>query len=206
MLIGVLLVLAGFFGNWFLGLFAKSFDYENIKPKDIGKSFDTDLYIYYVNLDLEDKPAQFVGDLNDDGVFILVDLSNLSEADKELYYSSFGRHVTINGTLKALNESEFKEVEESVYSFYGDVYDLMEEPPFTKEEYQQLMMDVYLPYFVCIRAGTRDMLCLQAQKENRAARCVWNPYPCSHNPVLQSHKDNAVGEEDCRRHLHNGEL
>ena len=86
MLIGVLLVLAGFFGNWFLGLFAKSFDYENIKPEDIGKSFDTDLYIYYVNLDLEDKPAQFVGDLNDDGVFILVDLSNLSEADKELYY------------------------------------------------------------------------------------------------------------------------
>lgn len=152
MLIGVLLVLAGFFSNWFLGLFAKSFDYENIKPEDIGKSFDTDLYIYYVNLDLEDKPAQFVGDLNDDGVFILVDLSNLSEADKELYYSSFGRHVTINGTLKALNESEFKEVEESVYSFYGDVYDLMEEPPFTKEEYQQLMMDVYLPYCIEIKS------------------------------------------------------
>ena len=36
MLLGILLILAGFYGNWFFGLFAKSFDPRNIKPEDLG--------------------------------------------------------------------------------------------------------------------------------------------------------------------------
>ena len=46
MLIGVLLVLAGFFGGWFLSLFSKEFDYKNIQPEDLGRpSEQTFLFI-----------------------------------------------------------------------------------------------------------------------------------------------------------------
>ena len=39
MFIGVLLVLLGFFGNWFFGLFKKGFDSQNIISADIGRIF-----------------------------------------------------------------------------------------------------------------------------------------------------------------------
>ena len=47
MLIGILLVLAGFFGGWFISLFSKDFDYKNIQPDDLGKIVRTDIFVYY---------------------------------------------------------------------------------------------------------------------------------------------------------------
>ena len=47
MLAGVLLVLTGFFGGWFVGLFNKDFDFRNIKPEDVGQEIKTDIKVYY---------------------------------------------------------------------------------------------------------------------------------------------------------------
>ena len=49
LLLGILLVLTGFFGDWFLGLFSKSFDARSIKPEDLGKSIKSDIFVYYDN-------------------------------------------------------------------------------------------------------------------------------------------------------------
>ena len=88
MLIGILLVLAGFFGGWFMGLFAGDFDYKNIKPEDMGRTVKTDVVVYYDDIDLKDKTLQVLGPLNsDDYKFILLDISRLSEKDKNIYYS-----------------------------------------------------------------------------------------------------------------------
>ena len=46
MLAGILLVLTGLFGGWFVGLFYKDFDYKNIKPEDLGKEIKTDIKVY----------------------------------------------------------------------------------------------------------------------------------------------------------------
>ena len=46
MLAGVLLVLTGFFGGWFVGLFNKDFDFRNNKPEDIGQEIKTDIKVY----------------------------------------------------------------------------------------------------------------------------------------------------------------
>ena len=47
MLAGLLLVLTGFFGGWFVGLFNKDFDFRNIKPEDVGQEIKTDIKVYY---------------------------------------------------------------------------------------------------------------------------------------------------------------
>ena len=46
MLAGILLVLTGLFGGWFVGLFYKDFDYKNIKPEDLEKEIKTDIKVY----------------------------------------------------------------------------------------------------------------------------------------------------------------
>ncbi|MBQ1294721.1 MAG: hypothetical protein IIY21_11820, partial [Clostridiales bacterium] len=75
MFIGILLVLAGFFGGWFLGLFYKDLDYKNITPADMGKQIETDIQVYYDNIDVPDKTLQLLGGLNsDDYEFIILDL------------------------------------------------------------------------------------------------------------------------------------
>lgn len=97
MLTGILLVLAGFFGGWFLSLFSKEFDYKNIQPEDLGKTVRTDVVVIYDDIDIEDKVLQALGDtsFDDDYAFILLDLSALSEKDKKMYYSMTSRYITI---------------------------------------------------------------------------------------------------------------
>ena len=152
MFIGILLTLAGFFGNWFFGLFTKSFDYKNIQPEDLGENIETDLYIYYENIGLPDKVTQFVGDFNGDGAFILVDLSALSESDKEFYYSYFLHHVTVKGTLRALDDAEFQELTESLYRFYDPVFFERTDNKLTIEEFHRYLMEPYLHYCIEIHS------------------------------------------------------
>ena len=52
MLTGILCVLAGFFGGWFLSLFSRDFDYKNIRPEDLGKTVRTDVVVIYDDIDI----------------------------------------------------------------------------------------------------------------------------------------------------------
>ena len=121
MLTGILLVLAGFFGDLFLGLFKNKLDYRNITPEDLGKDITADILVYYDNIDLEDKTLQFLGNINsDDNAYILFDVSGLSESDKNLYYSVRGHSLTVQGRLRAVDEKEFDEVKESLYRLFDE--------------------------------------------------------------------------------------
>ena len=79
MLIGVLLVLAGFFGGWFVGLFKKDFDCWNISKEDLGKSYKTDIKVDYDDLDIKNSALQNFGD-QERVAMILLDLSALRAA------------------------------------------------------------------------------------------------------------------------------
>lgn len=148
MFIGVLLILAGFFGNWFFGLFAKSFDVQNIKPEDVGSSIKTDIMVYYDNIDLGDKATQFVGNFNTgEGSFMLLDLSSLSEADKDLYFSHYAQHITIQGTLKAVSDDELQEVFDKLYELYDPIFE-DHERSITLEEFHQILTEPYIPYCI----------------------------------------------------------
>ena len=86
MLTGILCVLAGFFGGWFLSLFSRDFNYKNIRPEDLGKTVRTDVVVIYDDIDIENKVLQALGDtsFDDDYAFILLDLSALSEKEKAM--------------------------------------------------------------------------------------------------------------------------
>ena len=160
MLIGVLLVLAGFFGGWFLSLFSKEFDYKNIQPEDLGKTVRTDVFVYYDNIDIEDKALQLLGDVSSDDefAFILVDLSALSEKEKDMYFSMTARHITIQGRLRAVDDAEYQETIESLYRLYDDfIYERLSDPEnnYTEEEkaekieiYHQYLRDPVIPYCI----------------------------------------------------------
>ena len=160
MLIGVLLVLAGFFGGWFLSLFSKEFDYKNIQPEDLGKTVRTDVFVYYDNIDIEDKALQVLGDVSsdEDFAFILVDLSALSEKEKDMYFSMIARHITIQGRLRAVDDAEYQETIESLYRLYDDfLYERLSDPEnnYTEEEkaekieiYHQYLRDPVIPYCI----------------------------------------------------------
>ena len=123
MFIGILLVLAGFFGNWFFGLFAKSFDARNIKPEDVGTTIQTDILIAYENVDLGDKAAHFIGNFNTgEGAYMLLDLSSLSADDRNLYFSHYAQHITIQGTIKAVSEEELQEVFDKMFELYDPIF------------------------------------------------------------------------------------
>ena len=121
MLIGVLLVLAGFFGGWIVGLFKKDFDCWNISKEDLGKSYKTDIKVDYDDLDIKNSALQNFGD-QERVAMILLDLSALSEKDRNLYYSKIGQHITIEGRLRALGDAEYNEVAESMYRQYDYIY------------------------------------------------------------------------------------
>ena len=121
MLTGILLVLAGFFGGWFVGLFKKDFDCWNISKEDLGKSYKTDIKVDYDDLDIKNSALQNFGD-QERVAMILLDLSALSEKDRNLYYSKIGQHITIEGRLRALGDAEYNEVAESMYRQYDYIY------------------------------------------------------------------------------------
>ena len=159
MLIGILLVLAGFFGGWFISLFSKDFDYKNIQPDDLDKSVRTDIFVYYDDIDIENKTLQFLGDMNsEDYMFILLDLSALSEEDKALYYSRTATYMTIQGTLRAVDDAEYQETIESRYMLYEDLlYEKLNDPEnnYSEEEkaekmetYHQYLSDSVIPYCI----------------------------------------------------------
>lgn len=164
MLIGILLVLAGIFGGWFIGLFYKDFDYKNITSNDLGKQIKTDIQVYYDNIDVPDKTLQLLGGLSaDDYKFIVLDLSNLSEEDKETYYKSTIQHITIQGTLRAVDEEEYKEVTEALFELYDYLYyERLEqaeaegkegfETTFTLEQYHEILCENVLPYCIEVRS------------------------------------------------------
>ena len=148
MLIGVLLILAGFLGNWFFGLFSKSFDSQNITSADIGRSIETDILVAYENIDLGDKTAQFVGNFNTgEGAFLLIDLSSLSEADKELYFSNYGQHITIKGTIKSVSDEELQEVFNKMYELYDPIF-AERDSDMTLEEFHGYLTDPFIPYCI----------------------------------------------------------
>ena len=164
MFIGILLVLAGFFGGWFLGLFYKDLDYKNITPADMGKQIETDIQVYYDNIDVPDKTLQLLGGLNsDDYKFIILDLSNLSEEDKETYYDSIIQHITIKGTLRAVDDEEYQEVIEALFELYDYMYyERLEqakaeygenlEAEFTLDQYHDYLRDSVIPYCIEVKS------------------------------------------------------
>lgn len=155
MLVGVLLVLAGFFGGWFVGLFYKDLDYQNISDEDLGKPVETDIFVYYDDIDLENKTLQLVGDMNEEYKFILLDFSQVSDEVEKSYYSKNLQNITISGTLRAVDDAEYREVAESLFRLYDYLYeegDLKER--ITIDEFHQLLLDSVIPY--CIDVKTID--------------------------------------------------
>lgn len=156
MFIGILLVLAGFFGNWFTGLFKKGFDYKNIKSEDLGQNIETDIFVYYDDIDLKDKKLQVVGDINGDFAFILFDLSGMSEKDKQLYFRNMYKHITVQGRLRAVDDAEFKEVAESLYRLYDPMFYQRERfkengERVTLEEFRKVMTDPVIHYCIDVK-------------------------------------------------------
>lgn len=153
MFAGLLLILAGFFGNWFFGLFSKSFDCRNIKPEDLGKAVTTDVFVCYDNIDIKDRATQFVGNFNTgEGAFMFLDLTGLSKADRNTYYSSYGLHVTIQGTLRAMSDAEFKEMENSLYELYVPIFLERQDERYTVEEFKQSLIERYIPYCIDVKS------------------------------------------------------
>ena len=155
MLVGILLVLAGFFGGWFVGLFYEDLDYQNISDEDLGKPVETDIFVYYDDIDLENKTLQLVGDMNEEYKFILLDFSQVSDEVEKSYYSKNLQNITISGTLRAVDDAEYREVAESLFRLYDYLYeegDLKER--ITIEEFHQLLLDSVIPY--CIDVKTVD--------------------------------------------------
>ncbi|MBO4636085.1 MAG: linear amide C-N hydrolase [Clostridiales bacterium] len=148
MLLGVLLVLAGLFGGSVAGLFVKDFDYRNINPEDLGSSIEADMKVIYDDIDLPDKTLQIVGDIqSDDYRLILLDLSALSLEDQRAYYASMGQHITVSGTLRAVDENEFTEVCESIYRLYDHVY-YERDREITLEQFREFVIQPVIPYCI----------------------------------------------------------
>ena len=153
MFIGVLLVLTGFFGGWFLGLFYKDLDCKNIAPEDLGKSVKTDILVYYENIEMEGKALQYIGSLRTgDGNEILLVFTGLSEDDKNLYYSKALQHVAITGRLRAMTDAEYNEICEKLYAEYDHIYEEKknagEWEKVTLEQFHQRLTELIVPYSI----------------------------------------------------------
>lgn len=152
MLAGILAVLAGFFGSAFVGLFISDYDFANITPEDLGKEIRTDIQVEYDVIDLADRSTQMVGDLNGEYNIVLLDLSALSDEKRSDYFTSLGRHVTIRGTLRAMEDAEYREIEEKFYEHYDPIYyRRVEEGAWTNvtlEDFHQRVIGPLIPYCV----------------------------------------------------------
>ncbi len=153
MFIGVLLVLTGFFGGWFLGLFYKDLDCKNIAPEDLGKSVKTDILVYYESIEMEGKALQYIGSLRTgDGNEILLVFTGLSEDDENLYYSKALQHVAITGRLRAMTDAEYNEICEKIYAEYDHIYEEKknagEWENVTLERFHQRLTELIVPYAI----------------------------------------------------------
>lgn len=159
MFIGILMVLAGIFGGRIVSLFKQDFDYKNIKPEDLGKTITTDIRVYYEDIDLPDKALQVLGNLsNDDAAMIVFDISALSKNDKDIYYSKSLQYITVTGSVRALSDEEYKEVSDSLFRFYEEVYykrlerQGLEDTPENREGFTGIIMDIVIPYCFEVRS------------------------------------------------------
>ena len=159
MFIGILMVLAGIFGGRIVSLFKQDFDYKNIKPEDLGKTITTDIQVYYEDIDLPDKALQVLGNLNnDDAAMIVIDISALSKNDKDIYYSKSLQYITVTGSVRALSDEEYKEVSDSLFRFYEEVYykrlerQGLEDTPENREGFTGIIMDIVIPYCFEVRS------------------------------------------------------
>lgn len=121
MILGILLILAGIFGGSVMGFFYKGFDPKNITPDIVGKNIRTDILVDFDNLDLENKALQNFGD-REEVFMIALDLSALSESDRHLYYAKITQHITIEGTLRPMDDAKYNEVAESMFRHYDYIY------------------------------------------------------------------------------------
>ena len=148
MLLGILLVLTGIFGGSIVGMFVNDIDLTNIKPEYLDKTIETDIAVNYDQLDLPDKTLQIFGYASGgDYKMIELDLSALSEADQRIYYASLGQHITITGTLRALDDEEFDEVTQSMYRHYDPIY-YERDRKITLDEFHEFIMQPVIPYCV----------------------------------------------------------
>lgn len=123
MLAGVLLVLTGFFGGWFVGVFNKDFDFRNIKPEDVGQEIKTDIKVYYEPTELQGRALQQFGALGDESsALIMLDFSGAGEEVERLYFSKYYQHITIRGRLRAMDDAEYSELCEKLYEDYDPYY------------------------------------------------------------------------------------
>ena len=121
MFAGILLIAAGLYGGRIAGLFKKNYDHRNLKPEDDGKIISTDITVYYDKLDLKDKVMQILGNMNEEDFrFVVLDLSSLSAADKQLYFSRAAQSITIKARIRYLDEKALQEITESNYRYYEE--------------------------------------------------------------------------------------
>ena len=154
MFAGILLVLAGFFGGWFVGLFYEDFDFKTITPDDLGKNVETDIMVYYDDIDLEDKTLQLVGDMSGDCKYILLDFSQAGDDTLQSYYSRNFQYITISGQLRAVDDAEYQEVAESLYRLYDYLYEKnnLRERGVTLDEFHEFMLEPVIPYCIEVRS------------------------------------------------------
>lgn len=157
MLTGILLILAGFFGGSVIALFNKGFDLMKITNEDLGKEISSDIEVEFDNLDLTDKATQMIGnpqgDYGVDNKTITLDFSHAKEDDERLYFSSIKQHVTIQGTIRALEDTEYNEIAEEFYKRYDYIYYRnIENGTWSSdvklEDFRKMILEPVLPYCI----------------------------------------------------------
>ena len=73
--------------------------------------------------------------------------SVLSEADKELYFSNYGQHITIKGTIKSVSDEELQEVFNKMYELYDPIF-AERDSDMTLEEFHGYLTDPFIPYAI----------------------------------------------------------
>ena len=157
MLTGILLVSAGFFGGSVVALFNKGFDLMKITNEDLGKEISSDIEVEFDNLDLTDKATQMIGnpqgDYGVDNKTITLDFSHAKEDDERLYFSSIKQHVTIRGTIRELEDTEYNEIAEEFnkrydYIYYRNIENGTWSSDVKLEDFRKMILEPVLPYCI----------------------------------------------------------
>ena len=162
MIISVLLVLAGIFGGSVAALFTGTFNFDDIKPEDVGRNIKTDIHVLYEDFGVAGMTTL---NLHGNDNCILLDLSGLSDADKSLFYSKYYQHVTIHGTIRAATDDEIRAVKDYYakqydYIFYQKIgmdeetYKATPDPDNRLESFHQMMFSMIMPYCIEVTSVT----------------------------------------------------